>query len=133
MSRPKPLLQNDGRCTISYHVAGCEHQPKQVTCARCSDSGVVIHATRTIVESVPCPDCRYKPTVIGALYVLQSTKTRMYYTQSKGKPNRMYWGLYIGKGKGKRYSAARFDGGPRLDGILALPGNKDIRAIRVKN
>ena len=71
-------------------------------------------------------------TQTGKVYVLQHCRTKMYATERKGKSRGSYWGLYIGKPGGKRYSAIRFEGGPNLDAKLSLPGNRDLIPIEVK-
>jgi hypothetical protein len=62
------------------------------------------------------------------LYLCLSKTRRT--TKHPGK-KRQYWGLYIGT-KGKRYGAERFAGGPELDRLLALNGNRDLVAVEVK-
>ena len=71
-------------------------------------------------------------TESGKIYVLQHRRTKMYATERKGKSRGMYWGLYIGKPGGKRYSAIRFEGGDDLNAKLALSGNQDLIPIEVK-
>ena len=59
------------------------------------------------------------------LYVIrQSADVKLFITRAKRvRGNRgvgtMYWGQYIGKPGGKRYSASRYRGGPKLDAELA--------------
>lgn len=72
----------------------------------------------------------FKLTERSKVYVLQNIKTRMYVCEHKTKKGGWYFGLFIGKA-GKRYGAARFDGGPELNAKLELPDNADLIAVEV--
>lgn len=64
----------------------------------------------------------------GKIYVLRN-RSGMYWTDRKGKARGSYWGLYVGEPGGKRYSAARFDGGEALGRVLEK--NPGIEAVEV--
>jgi hypothetical protein len=89
----------------------------------------------------------WSPTDVGKTYVIgkldvefvggKRTRRMMYLCLSKTRRGtkrparaKQYWGLYIGT-NGKRYGAERFAGGPELDRLLALNGNRDLVAVEV--